>query len=282
MNRCVAFDREIILKYIRYLLDQQLEDSPQTREAFCRTEGVHPKLLYYNPHIAAVVSLFRDQSNFERLRSMTLHDWMLYHHHFVHQAYRYGDADMQQTWLGHRLLKSPYDCWIYQELIYRVKPDYVIELGVMFGGASHFYADLLELIGHGRVIGIDISLKNVQPTDKLRIEYIEGSSTSPEVFEQVKARVGNGRALVIADSDHEKSHVLKELRLYSQLVSVGSYYIVEDTLNDPMKWHPVPNEGPQAAVREFLKENDGFIPDVRYAEKYILTLNPWGYLLRVK
>ncbi len=282
MNQTLALDHEIALKYVRFLLAEQQSDSPAARKAFCEREKVHPKLLYYNPHIKAVASLFSRGSNFERLRNMTLHDWMLYHHHYVHQAYRYGDPAMQQKWLGHDLLKNPLDCWIYQEIIYRVRPDYLIELGVMFGGASHFYASIMDLMGHGRVIGIDISLAKVKAVDSSRIEYIEGSSTAEDVFERVKSKVAGATVMVIADSDHEKSHVLKELRLYSQLVSVGSYYIVEDALNDPMHWHPVPNEGPQKAVQEFLRENDAFIPDVRYAEKYILTLNPWGYLVRVK
>lgn len=282
MTVSMAYDREIALKYIQYLLDQQLPDDALARQQFCDQTGIHPKLLLHNPHLSAVAALFRDQSNFERLRNMTLYEWALYHQYYVHQAFRYGDPDMQQKWLGHELLKSPFDCWIYQELIYKVRPDFVIELGVMFGGASRFYADVMELIGHGRVLGVDISLSRVKRPLHPRVEYIEGDSVSNEVFEEVKKRVNGGSVLVVADSDHEKSHVLKELRLYSQLVPVGSYYVVEDALNDPMKWQPVPNEGPQAAVREFLQENTAFIPDVRYAERYILSSNPWGYLLRIK
>lgn len=274
-------DQDIALRYVRFLLDEGRVDSTQARKEFCDRESVHPKLLYYNPHIRMVGSLFSADSNFERLASMSLRDWMLYHHHYVHQAYRYGDASMQQTWMGHRLLKSPFDCWIYQEIIYRVRPDVILELGVMFGGASHYFADILELIGQGVVLGVDISLNKVKSIDSKRISYIEGDSTSEETLEKVSQRVRGKRVLVVADSDHEKNHVLRELRLYSQFVPVGSYYIVEDALNDVMHWHPVPNEGPQAAAREFVKENDSFVPDVRYAEKYILTLNPLGYLLRI-
>lgn len=274
-------DQDIALRYVRFLLDEGRVDSTEARKDFCDRESVHPKLLYYNPHISMVSSLFSSDSNFERLASMSLRDWMLYHHHYVHQAYRYGDAAMQQTWMGHRLLKSPFDCWIYQEIIYRVRPDVILELGVMFGGASHYFADILELIGQGVVLGVDISLSKVKSIDSKRISYIEGDSTSEETLEKVSERIRGKRVLVVADSDHEKNHVLREMRLYSQFVPVGSYYIVEDALNDVMHWHPVPNEGPQAAAREFVKENDSFVPDVRYAEKYILTLNPLGYLLRI-
>jgi cephalosporin hydroxylase len=277
-----ALDQDVIQKYVRFLLERNAPDSFDARQQFCLAASVHPKLLHYNPHIRAVSSMFSDRSNVERLMDMTVRDWLLYHQHYVHQAYRYGDRLMQQQWLGHDIVKTPFDCWVYQELIYKVKPDFIIELGVMFGGALRFYASICDLIGHGEVIGIDISLEKVEPTDHPRISLVEGSSTSPKTFEQVRARVGGGRTMVIADSDHEKNHVLSELRLFSRLVSVGSYYIVEDSLNDVMRWHPVPNEGPQAAAQAFLAETDAFVIDKRYSEKYILSLSPLGFLLKVK
>ena len=282
ISRKIALDQEVAQNYAKFLIESGLPDSPQARQDFCEDSTVHPKLLYNNPHIEALGSIFSDRSNVERLMNMTVREWTLYHHHYVHQAYRYGEKEMQQNWLGHDILKSPFDCWIYQELLYKIKPDYVIELGVMFGGASHFYADILNLIGNGKVIGIDISLAKVKSIENPRIQYIEGSSSSPEVFEQVKEIVGDGKVLVIADSDHEKNHCLDELRLFSQLVTVDSYYVVEDSLNDVMHWHPVPNEGPQAAALAFMEETDDFIIDTRYAEKYIFSLSPLGFLLRVK
>lgn len=281
-KRELALDREIIQKYLRHLLEMGAEDTPETRKEFCRQTGIHPKLLYFNPHIAEVKRLFTNGSSFERLAHLSLRDWMLYHHHYVHQSYRYGGGELQQKWLGHDILKSPFDCWIYQEIIYNVRPDVILELGVMFGGASHFYASICDLVGHGTVLGVDISLARVKEVRNRRIEYIEGSSTSSEVFEKVRSRVEGKKVLVIADSDHEKGHVLNELRLYAQFVPVGSYYVVEDSLNDPMHWHPVPNEGPQAAALAFLEENDSFVADVRWAERYLLSLNPMGYLLRIK
>jgi cephalosporin hydroxylase len=277
-----ALDQEIIQKYARFLLEKNLSDSSAVRSQFCEAEAIHPKLLYYNPHIRALGSIFSDRSNVERLMDMTVREWLLYHHHYIHQGYRYGHPEMQQSWLGNDILKSPFDCWVYQELIHKVKPDFVIELGVMFGGASQFYASILDLMDHGEVIGVDISLAKVKSINNPRIKYIEGSSSSPEIFRQVKDRVRGGSALVIADSDHEKNHVLSELRLFSQLVSLGSYYVVEDSLNDIMHWHPVPNEGPQAAALKFLEENDDFIVDRRYAERYVFSLSPTGFLRRVK
>jgi cephalosporin hydroxylase len=275
-------DRQIAVDYTRFLLDRDVADSAQARKDFCEEKKIHPKLLYFNPHMADLARLFGAHSNFERLQDMTLRDWMLYHHHYVHQAYRYGDREMQQTWLGHDILKSPMDCWIYQELIARIKPDVLIELGVMFGGASHFYASIMDLVGHGTVLGIDISLAKVKALDNERIQYIEGSSTSDETLAKVRELVQGKTVLVIADSDHEKNHVLNEMRAYAPFVTKGSYFVAEDSLNDVMHWHPVPNEGPQAAVHAFLKENDDFVVDLRYAEKYIMTLSPYGFLQKVK
>ena len=277
-----AIDQRIALDYVRFLTEGERLDSPEARQEFCQVSGVHPKLLWFNPHVSSIEKLFSDTSSLERTLDMSLRDWLLYHHHYVHQGYRYGEEDLQQKWLGHHILKSPFDCWIYQEIIWKTKPDWVIELGVMFGGASHFFAGICDLIGHGRVLGVDISLAKAGAPQNDRIEYIEGSSTSAEVFAEVERRVAGGRVLIIADSDHEESHVLSELRLYSRLVPVGCYYVVEDSLNDVMRWHPVPNEGPQAGALKFLKESDDFVADRRWAERYLLSLNPMGYLLRVR
>ncbi len=281
MAREMALDQEVALKYVAFLVSGSATDSPEARQSFCEAEKIPPKLLWFNPNIQSIARLFAGGSNIERMLDLSLRDWLLYHHHYVHQGYRYAEPELQQTWLGREILKSPFDCWIYQEIIWRTRPDWIIELGVMFGGASHFFASLCDLVGHGQVLGVDISLAKAGDPQNDRIEYLEGSSTSAAVFEEVARRVSGGKVLVIADSDHEKDHVLAELNLYSRLVPVGCYYVVEDTLNDVMGWHPVPNEGPQAAAKAFLAQNRAFIADRRWAERYILSLNPLGYLLRV-
>jgi cephalosporin hydroxylase len=213
---------------------------------------------------------------------MTLRDYLRYHYYYIHQGYRYGAERLQQRWLGHDIIKTPMDCWVYQEIIWETKPDYVIELGVMFGGATHFYASILDLVGHGEVIGIDVSLAKAKKPENKRIRYIEGSSTAPAVVDEIGKLTAGKRVLVIADSDHEKGHVLAELRAYAPMVHVGGYFIVEDSLNDVMGFHPVPNEGPQRAAEVFLAENPDFVADRRWGERYIMTLNPGGFLLRVK
>lgn len=278
----LPLDKEIALKYVTYLVEKRIADLPETRRDFCEASGFHAKLLNNNPHIGAVAKLFQDQSSIERLGDMSLRDYLMYHYYYIHQGYRYGAGQLQQRWLGHDLIKTPMDCWVYQEIIWETRPDLVIELGVMFGGATHFYASILELLGHGEVIGIDVSLAKAKPAQSKRIRYLEGSSTAPEMVEKIRAAASGKRVLVIADSDHEKSHVLAEIRAYAPMVHVGGYFVVEDSLNDVMGYHPVPNEGPKAACHEFLAENDDFVTDRRWGERYIMTLNPDGFLLRVK
>ena len=269
------------MKYVTWLVEKRIADGAQTRIRFCEEAGYHPKLLYNNPHLGAIEKLFQDQSSMERLQDMTLREYMKYHYYYIHQGYRYGTGN-QQKWLGHDIIKTPWDCWSYQEIIWETKPDYVIELGVMFGGATHFYASLLDLVGHGEVLGIDITLEKAKPAQNKRITYLEGGSTSPEMLEKVRAKVQGKRVMVIADSDHEKNHVLAEIRAYAPFVHVGGYFIVEDSLNDVMGYHPVPNEGPKAAAEAFLAESDDFVLDRRWGERYVMSLNPNGFLLRVK
>lgn len=281
-KHALPLDKEIALKYVTFLVEKRIADVPMSRRNFCEEAGYHPKLLYNNPHIEAITRLFRDQSSIERLGDMTLREYLMYHYYYIHQGYRYGAPRLQQRWLGHDLIKTPMDCWLYQEIIWETRPDYVVELGVMFGGATHFYASILELVGHGEVIGIDVSLAKAKPPESDRIRYLEGSSVAADMVEKVRSIVAGKRVLVIADSDHEKSHVLAEIRAYAPMVHVGGYFVVEDSLNDVMGYHPVPNEGPQAAAHAFLAENDDFVIDRRWGERYVMTLNPDGFLLRVK
>lgn len=282
MDFNLPLDQEIARKYLQFLLSSNKEDSIENRQEFCESSGVHAKFIYFNPHIKAITQLTTRKSNLERHESMNLREYMQYHYYFIHQAYRYGAPEQQQKWLGHPIVKSPFDCWIYQEIISEVKPDIVLELGVLFGGGTRFFASILDLVGHGQLIGVDVSLDKIKGFSHPRVTLIEGSSTSSDTFERIKKLITGKKLLVIADSDHEKRHVRKEIELYAPFVPVGSYFVVEDSVNDVMGHHPVPNEGPQAAAKDYLVSNGEFIADTRWAERYILSLNPYGYLRRVK
>ncbi len=190
-------------------------------------------------------------------------------------------------WLGIRTLQNPNDVWMIQEIIAEVKPDIIIETGTARGGSSAIWAMIQrEVNPNGRVITIDI-LDQVErdrlPTLRDRIDYIVGSSVDPEVVARVGRMVSGKTVLVILDSAHNRSHVLKELRAYSPMVSVGSYVVVQDT---NINGHPIvienePGPGPMEAVEDFLAANKSFQID-RTREKLLFTMHPKGYLKRVR
>jgi len=184
-------------------------------------------------------------------------------------------------WLGVPVAKCPLDLWNYQEIIFEVQPDVIIEAGPGCGGSTLFFASLCDLINKGRVISIELGDVSQKPQHK-RIRYLSGSSISKEIEQQVQQLISDAdKVLVDLDSDHTKEHVLQELTIYSKLVTPGSYIIVEDTniAGHPIKPHRYP--GPMEAVKEFLKTNPNFIID-KGREKFYLTFNPNGYLKRVK
>ncbi len=192
-------------------------------------------------------------------------------------------AAMPKThWLGVSAVKCPLDLWIYQELIFELKPDLIVECGTASGGSALFLATICDVLNSGRIVTIDIAESLDRPKHK-RIVYLRGSSVSEEMKERVQKliRTDDEVVMVILDSDHHKEHVLAELRFYGKLVTKGSYLIVEDT---HINGHPVyPNfgPGPWEAVEEFLNNGTDFARD-RAKEKFLLTFNPNGYLKRTK
>src|SRR5262245_59148533 len=202
---------------------------------------------------------------------------------------RYTDGNetwKRNKWLGIPTLQNPNDVWITQELLTEVKPDFVIDSGTFAGGSAALWATILEQVNpDARVITIDVNdnaapYKEV-PILKKKVDFLIGSSTAPEIVEEVKRRVGGRSAMVVLDSLHTKEHVLNELRAYAPIVPVGSYIIVQDGV---FNGHPVPGgwgEGPYEAVEAFIAENDNFVVD-QSRERLMITSNPHGFLKRVK
>jgi cephalosporin hydroxylase len=252
------------------------DDALPHLEDVARALEVSPKVLASLPELRF---LFKPRG-IEHCLDWTLRDWLTYHYHFVHQGYRYGHPELQQTWRGYKLLKNPLDCWVYQEIITATRPDVVLELGVAFGGSAVFFADVLALTGHGEVIGVDVSLERAKGVSHDRVTFIEGSSVEPSIVREVHWRCQNKRVMVFADSDHQASHVLAELEAYHDLVSEGMYFIVEDSLADVMHWMPVPVDGPLRAIQKFLAAHPEFSSDLSLGEKYLLTQAPYGFLKR--
>jgi cephalosporin hydroxylase len=196
---------------------------------------------------------------------------------------RLYDGRRQQTWkntrwLGISILKNPSDLWVYQEMVHELRPDLIIETGTFAGGSAHYLATLCDLVDHGRVLTIDIESRDRPDHD--RVNYITGSSVDPRIVGPIAEQAHASEVvMVILDSDHSKTHVIDELRLYAPLVTVGSYVIVEDTT---FNGHPIYRNhgpGPMEAVDEFITEDSRFTID-RTREKFMHTFNPRGYLRR--
>jgi hypothetical protein len=216
------------------------------------------------------------------------------------------------SWLGRPAIQFPNDAWAIQEIIWKVKPDLIIETGIAHGGSLIISASLLALLdmcdaiekgimfdprdSKRKVIGIDIDIRShnrkaieAHPMSS-RIQMIEGSSVSPVIIQQVKNISNNYKCImVLLDSSHTHDHVLQELEGYSSLVSVGSYCVVFDTIIEDVKknifvgsrpWGPGNN--PKTAVWKFLKTNPRFRIDNKIHNKLLITVAPDGYLKRIK
>jgi cephalosporin hydroxylase len=196
------------------------------------------------------------------------------------------------TWLGRPIIQFPQDMIAMQEIIWQVKPDLIIETGIAHGGSLIFYASILELLGNnGQVLGIDIDIRehNRVEIEKhsmfKRITMIEGSSVDKDIAKQVYNFARDKKEiLVVLDSMHTHDHVLRELELYSPLVTEDSYLVVFDTVIEDMPDDLFPDRpwskgnNPKTAVWEFLKTNNRFIVDKEIENKLLITVAPDGYL----
>ena len=198
------------------------------------------------------------------------------------------------SWLGRPLIQLPQDAMAMQELIWAVKPDLVIETGIAHGGSLILSASMLELVGHGDVVGVDIEIRQhnrdaieSHPLAK-RISLIEGSSIDAKVIDQVRAHAeGKKKILVCLDSNHTHEHVLAELEAYAPLVSPGSYCVVFDTFVEDMPADYVwqdrgwgKGNNPKTAVWEYLKSHPEFEIDRSVEDRLLVTSAPDGFLRR--
>jgi cephalosporin hydroxylase len=200
------------------------------------------------------------------------------------------------SWMGRPIIQYPQDIIAMQEIIWDIKPDVIIETGIAHGGSLIYYASLLELIGKGEVLGIDIDIRqhNKVEIEKhpmyKRIKMIEGSSISDNTMEEVEKFVtGKDKILVCLDSHHTHDHVLRELQIYSRFVSVGSFIVVFDTIVEDLPSNYFREKrpwgignNPKTAVTEFLETNVNFVVDESIDNKLLISVAPSGYLKRVK
>ncbi len=193
------------------------------------------------------------------------------------------EAYTDAYYLGIRTQKNPLDLWVYQEILWETKPDLIIECGTAEGGTTLYLANILDLIGWGKIVSID-AVNCSRPTHP-RIEYITGDTLDPAIAQSVwlRAKTRNfGRVMVILDDDHGCDHVIEELKWYGPMVTKGQYLIVEDT---NINGHPVLTgfgAGPYEAVEQYMAmRSDEFVVD-KSREKFLITQNPNGYLRRIK
>ena len=215
-------------------------------------------------------------------------EWM---NHVLEYEYHY-----HFSWLGMPMIQFPSDILVLQELVWRLEPDLIVDVGVARGGSVIFFASMLSLIGNeGHVVGVDIdfrahNLKAIKEHKLYRnVTLIEGSSTDKDVKSQLISIANKAnKVMVILDSNHSHEHVLMELETYTAFVTLDSYIVVFDTVIEeiPEKF----NEGkpwsrgnsPKTAVDCFLEGNNKFILDRSFEEKALITSAPGGFLRRVK
>lgn len=196
-------------------------------------------------------------------------------------------------WLGVPVIQTPQDLMLMQELIFKVRPDFIIECGIAHGGGLIFYASLLELLGRGEVVGVDIEIREhnrrVIETHSLakRVKLICRNSISEKTIKDLKNIIPkSSKVIVCLDSDHTKAHVLKELELYQDFIIPGGYFVVFDTITSKLAELGVAdkkygNNSPKEAVVDFLKEHHNFEIDKSF-NKLFISYSPNGYLKRIK
>jgi cephalosporin hydroxylase len=241
-----------------------------------------------NPH-----ELFREEvrENIEGLKRDT--DVQALSRVWVREISRHKYA-YNFSWMGRPIIQFPQDMMAMQEILWTLKPDLVIEAGVAHGGSIIYYASLLELMGHGEVLGIDIDIRahNREAIESHpmagRIRLLEGSSIAADTIAKVHDIARGKRTVVVLDSNHTHDHVLAELRAYAPLVCEGGYCVVMDTVVEHMPksmfpdrpWGP--GDNPMTAVQAYLQEDDRFAVDHDIDAKLLITVAPSGYLRRVR
>jgi cephalosporin hydroxylase len=213
---------------------------------------------------------------------------------FIIRSDKYGYG-YQWTWLGLPVIQMPQDIVVTQEIIWECKPDVIIETGIAWGGSVVLYASILQLIGKGTVVAVDLNLMDHVSEQIMaypfshRMHLYKGSSTDPNIVARIKSHVAPGQSvMVLLDSNHTHEHVLAELELYAPLITKGQFLVVSDTVVEdippqdhrPRPWGPGNN--PKSALTTHLKSTDRFVVDDYLNTKLSLSYSPGGYCRCVK
>jgi cephalosporin hydroxylase len=201
--------------------------------------------------------------------------WLFFQDLIVHTG-NFGNV----TWLGHPIWQNVQDLWVIQETLAEIRPALLIECGTNRGGSSLFYAHLMDLLGVGRVITVDV--ERMHELSHPRVTYLIGDSTSETMVTEIRGRAAEaaGPVMVILDSDHREAHVRTELESYAPLVTSGSYCLVQDGAIDELLVFRPGRPGPLPAIRSFLRDHPEFSVDVERSRRFLVTHHPMGWLRR--
>ena len=205
-------------------------------------------------------------------------------HRLAYNAAQDGRSWGGATFLGVKTWKWPCDLALYAEAVWEVKPHLIVETGTAFGGSALYFAHLMDAIGWGKVVSVDLNEVQGHYPKHPRIAYVGGkSSTSADAVAEVRGyvnhhcepRAGKGRCMVILDSDHARAHVLSELATYAKFVTPASYLVVEDTNVNGHPVYPEHGPGPQEALDAWLPKQEDFRIDEGKATKYLFSMHTW-------
>jgi cephalosporin hydroxylase len=184
------------------------------------------------------------------------------------------------TWLGAPVHSAPTDLLAYQEIVSRVRPEWIVDLGGSDPGRPTFLASICELIGHGQVLSIGKPGGEDRPAPP-RLQCRPGEPLDTSVRDHVRSLVPTGRAVVVLGACADRDATTAQFEAYADLVGMGSYVIVTDTV---VNGHPVWTSfgpGPAEGLKQILNRNGDFVSDPAM-EKYALSFNPGGFLRRVR
>jgi cephalosporin hydroxylase len=200
-----------------------------------------------------------------------------YHYELIRETANFSTT----SWLGTPIWQNVLDLWTIQESIAEVRPSLLIEVGTNRGGSAMFYAHLMDLMGEGHIVTVDI--ERLHELDHPRVDFIHGDSVAPETVDQVRAAAAaaDGPVMVILDGLHDRDHVAKELELYAPLVTPGSLLLSQDGVIDDLRVFRDSRPGPLPANRDFLARHPEFQYDKERNERFLLTHHPLGWMRRV-
>jgi cephalosporin hydroxylase len=279
-----AFDRNPAM--VEFELDKSVKDHASGREMGLIALNVGLKELeetteYNEVHSRIARESYRKSMDQRRLgipQAQVLEMMKLFHETPISQSLWFHNV---------RVIKNPLDLWMMQQIVYELRPDFIVETGTWLGGSALYWASLLDGMGlvNSRVLTVDIQdLKQAaapHPLWKKYVDFFHGSSTDAAIVSEITRRVKGRKTIVTLDSNHVMQHVLRELRMYSPMVSHGSYLIVEDTHLDGVPTDGGDEAGPLAATVMFLQEGGSrdFEQDFQ-REAMVMTFNPGGWLRR--